>query len=691
MTTSILRGFLMAMTALMVAFASLNASAAPSGHGGHIAMSLPGGGRGPLVLRQVQGGWLGEFAIGNSGTESLTVSRIALQGDEDDVRSPSRLSVRFVDGPATNAIIPPGASKSVVVSWMPDKASRMQQAFGQVVATSSDEESGEVAMGFRAQLPTGLGWAGSHVLSLLVGGPLLILLIVAMAHALRRGEARWVGPLCIAAAALEFLLAAWAYHRCGIDVGRSDGNEGFQLVERAVWIRSIASEWYLGVDGTSTPLMLLAAAVQFVAVLVANAERRQGAYLAALSLLCAGIMGVIVALDLVVLFAAWEAVWLSLVLLVGGWGGPRAQLSAAKVAVAGAVASSALLLCFAALSHASGPTFLVDGTMVPHTLAIPELSRTAFLASPPILGMPMVEVAWVLLFVAVAIISPVVPLHRWLPDALEQAPPAAGIVLGGTVVALGPYLLVRVGLGAVPEGARWAGGSVATLGALAAVWGSLCAMVQRDLRRFVAYTTVATSGIALYGVGALTPVGIAGGMLALIAHGLSAVLVLGCAAALDERVRTCDVGRLGGLVVDAPALRVLAAIGLAVSLGAPGLAGSWSIVLALLGGFVRYPALAAVLAFALVASAAAHLRIAGRLLVGQADPKWRESAQLAPYGGRLPDAAPHELIALVPIAAIAFVLGIWPSPILASMAVSARDCSAMVDPDGPEARLQRGD
>jgi NADH-quinone oxidoreductase subunit M len=312
-------------------------------------------------------------------------------------------------------------------------------------------------------------------------------------------------------------------------------------------------------------------------------------------------------------------------------------------------------------------------------------------ASPPILGMPMVEVAWCMLFVAVAIVSPVVPFHRWLPDALEQGPAAAGIVLGGVVVALGPYLLVRVGLGAVPEGARWAGGCVATLGALAALWASLCAMVQRDLRRFFAYTTVATSGIALYGVGALTPVGIAGGMIALFAHGLSAVLVLGCAVALDERVQTCDVGRVGALVVDAPALRVLAGVGLAVSLGVPGLAGSWSVVLALLGGFVRYPVLAAVVTLSLLASAAAHLRIARLLLMGQADPTWRQSAQLAPFGGRLPDAAPHELFALVPTAAVAFVLGVWPSPILASMAVSARDCSAVVDPDGPDARLLRSD
>lgn len=691
MITRALRGLWFGLVVALVALSASTALGAPSGRGGRIALSVPGGGRGPLELHPGTGGWVGEFTIGNVGADPLTVSRIAFQGDADDVRSPSRLSVRFADGAATTAVIAPGASKNVVVSWMPDKSSRMQQAFGHVVATSSDEDSGEVAMGFRAQIPTSLGWVGSHALSLLVAGPLLIMLLVAAANALRRDDEPWVGHVCTGFAAIEFLLAAWAYHHFGSDIGRADGNDGFQLVERAVWIRSIASEWYVGVDGTSIALLLLAAAVEFVAFLVAAAERRGGAYLAALALLCAGVVGVIVALDLVVLFMAWEAVWLALVLLVGGWGGPRSQTAAAKVAVAGVVGSLALLLAFTALWHASGPTFLVDGTIGSHTLAVPELSRTAFVASPPILGMPLVEVAWVLLFLAVAIIAPVVPFHRWLPDALEQAPAAAGIVLGGAAVALGPYLLVRVGLGAVPEGARWASGAVATLGALAAVWGSLCAMVQRDLRRFVAYTTVATSGVALYGVGALTPVGIAGGLVALVAHGLSAVLVLGCAAALDERVNTCDVGRLGALIVDAPALRVLAAVGLGVSLGAPGLVGLWSVVLALLGGFVRYPVLAVILTLSLLASAAAHLRIGRVLLMGHADPSWRQSAQLAPFGGRLPDAAPHELLALVPMAAVAFVLGVWPSPILAAMAVGARDCSVVVDPDGPEARLQRGE
>src|SRR5580658_1985665 len=135
---------------------------------GRVALSLPGGAAGPLVLTPGQGGWVGQLTVSNVGAEPLIVSRIAVRGDEDDVRSPARIGVRFVDGAATSATLPPGASKDVVVSWMPDRDPRVRQAFGHVVITSTDERAGEVAMGFRAQLPTGLGWIGDHVLSCLV-------------------------------------------------------------------------------------------------------------------------------------------------------------------------------------------------------------------------------------------------------------------------------------------------------------------------------------------------------------------------------------------------------------------------------------------------------------------------------------------------------------------------------------------
>jgi len=680
-----LRRWLVATLALVVCLAtSTGLAQTPAAGRGRVLLSLPDGTRGPLVLVPGQGGWVGQLTITNVGSEPLTVSRVALRGDEDDVRSPSRLSVRFVDGPATSATLAPGAAKDVVVSWMPYRDPRVRQAFGHVVVTSTDEGAGEVAMGFRAQLPTGLGWIGDHALSLLALWPLVLLPLAAAARLAGRGDDRLVARASIAVAGSELLLALWAYGRFTPGVGRADGNDGFQLVERSVWVRSLGAELYLGVDGTSIPLVVLAATLGAVAVVVAAADRRDATHHAALGLLASAIMGALVALDLVVLFVSWAVVIVAVAVLVGGWGGSRGQHAAAKLGIFGTIGSAAMLVAFVALSRASGRTFLVDGSPMAHTMSIPELARTSFALRGPLLGVPFVQMVWGLLLVAVAAATPVVPMHGWLPDALEEGPAGATIVVGGIVVALGPYLLLRVGFGAVPDGARWAGPSIAALGVLTAGWGSLCAMAQRDLRRFFGYASLVTAGTCLYGIGALTPQGIAGAVAGMFAHGIAAALLLGFASALEQRVHTCHAGRFGGLAGEAPGLATIAGVGLAVSVGVPGLAGSWGVLLSLLGGFVWHPALAVLLAAVLVVSVAAHGRIARLVLLGSVDPAWSTHPDLEPYGGRLPDATPSEIATLVPIALLALVLGVWPAPLLSSIGAGARDAGEAVNPSGPE-------
>jgi NADH-quinone oxidoreductase subunit M len=681
-----LRALVVAVVLLVsLALAPWARAAGGSRAAGRVVLSLPGGAAGPLVLTPGQGGWVGQLTVANLGAEPLIVSRVAIRGDEDDVRSPARLGVRFVDGAATSATLPPGASKDVIVSWMPDRDPRVRQAFGHVVVTTTDEEAGEVAMGFRAQIPTELGWVGAHVLSLLVGLPLLVVLVAAAARLARRRDEPLVRHVAVGVAAAEVLLAVWAWARFLPDVGRADGNDGFQFVERTVWVRSIGAEWYLGVDGVSIALVVLAALLGLVSLVVARpGDLRADAYHAAHALLVSSVVAALVGLDLVLVFAAWQIVLVALVMLIGGWGGPRGEHAAAKLATYGALGSTSLLLAFVALSRSSGRTFLVDGTAVMHTLSIPELARTSFASKGAILGVPFVEAVWVLLFAGVAIATPLVPLHGWLPDALEEAPAGVGILLGGVVVALGPYLLVRVGLGAMPEGARWAGASMAALGVLSVAYGGLCAMAQRDLRRFVAYASLASGGVCLFGVGAFTSQGIAGGMAGLFAHGLAAAMLLGVAGALERRVGTSELVRLGGLLGEAPALAAVTAVGLAVSLGVPALAGFWGPLLALLGGFTRHPVLAAVMAMMLVASAAAHLRVGRMMLLGRADAARRGSPLLEPFGGRLPDATPRELAAFIPLVVLALLLGLWPVPLLSSMAAGVRDVSTTVDPSPPD-------
>ena len=678
----LVRSLLLLGLALAAWLVAVPARAEPA-HGGRILVTLPGGARGPLVLEAGEGGWVGTLTVTNIGAEPLSVSRVSILGSDDDVRSPSHLGVHFVEGSPTSATLLPGASRDLVVSWMPDRDPRVRQAFGQVIVTSTDEEAGEVAAGFRAQLPSGLGWPGAHALSLLVLLPLLVVIAAFAARVAGRKDDPLVGRLSIGAAVAELGLALWVYARFVPELGRAQGNEGFQFVERHVWVRSIGAEWYLGVDGVSVVLIPLAAGLWIVSLVVARADRRTDGYTAALALLAASVIAAFVALDLVVLFAAWQLVLVAVVMLVGGWGGLRGEHAAAKLATYGALGSGAMLAAFVALSRASGRSFLVDGTAVAHTLSIPELARTSFAARGPIAGIPFVDAVWVLLFLAVAVMTPVVPLHGWMPEVLEEAPPGVSLMLAGIVTSLGPYLLVRVGLGAVPEGARWAGASIAALGVVSFAYGGLCAMAQRDLRRFVAYVTIAGAGATLFGVAAFTQQGLQGAVVGMFGRGLGTAMLVGALAIIDRRLSTGVLTRLGGLASEAPALASVLALGLATSLGVPCLVGFWGQLLAMLGGFGRHPVLATVMAVAIVASAAAHLRVGRMVLLGKFDEAWRRSAALQPFGGRLPDASSRELAALVPVALLALLLGFWPTPLLAATAAGARDVSATVEPGAP--------
>lgn len=680
-TVSRLRVLLACVVLVVVAVVLPRAARAaqPAPASGHVVLSLPGGAPGPLVLAPGQGGWVGAMTVTNAGADPLFVSRVAIRGDEDDVRSPAHLSVRFTEGAATSAMLAPGASKDLIVSWMPDKDPHVRQAFGHVVVTSTDEGAGEVAMGFRAQLPTGLGWLGTHALTLLLFLPLAIPLAALLARLAGRRDDPIVGGITLAVAVLELLLALWAFARFAPDVSRADGNEGFQLVERFVWVRAIGAEWYLGLDGISVSLVPLTAALWLVALAVGRPTRRTDGYYAATALLCASVMAALVSLDLALLFAAWELVLVALVMLVGGWGGPRGELAAAKLGAYGALGSAALLCAFVALARASSRGFLVDGAAVAHTLAIPDLARTSFAARGAIAGLPFHEVVWGLLFVGVAVATPVVPLHGWLLAAIEEAPAGAAVFLVGIVTSLGPYVLIRVGLGAMPEGARWAGASIAALGVLSVAYASLCAMAQRDLRRFVGYVSIAGSGGVLFAVAAFTPQGIAGAVIGLFARGLAAALLVGATSAIERRLGTTSFARLAGLSGEAPRLAAALGVGLATSLGVPCLAGFWGSLLALLGGFGRHPALGVLYALAIVASAAAHLRAGRMLLLGTFDDAWRSSAALQAHRGRLPDLTSREQAAMGAVAVLVALVGVWPSPLLAATSAAATDITAAVD------------
>ena len=288
---------------------------------GRLFLSLADGTRGPLILSfPVRGAGWGR-AITNVGTEPLTVSRVAVRGDEDDVRSPAHVSVRFVDGAKTSATLAPGTARELFVSWMPDRDPRVRQAFGHVLVTSSDEGAGEVAMGFRAQLPTGLGWVGEHVLTaILVLWPLVLLPFAGTAYLAGRRDDPLVGQASAQSGGLRVAARPLGLPSRCAGVGRADGNDGFQLVEHNVWVRSVGVEGTWGWTGQAIPLVVPAALLGTIAAVFATADRRDAAHHAALRLLTSTVVGTLVALDLGSSSSPGSSSSCAVVILVGGMG-----------------------------------------------------------------------------------------------------------------------------------------------------------------------------------------------------------------------------------------------------------------------------------------------------------------------------------------------------------------------------------
>jgi hypothetical protein len=482
--------------ALLAALLCTALAVAAPGDRGHVELSVAGR-PGPLQLQWRGRAWSGRFQVRNAGPGSLRVLRVAVLDDAADVRSTPGLSVRLDgDSPVTLAA---GQACDIVVTWA--DLGRVERAFAQVVVTSTDEERGEVAMGVVASSPVTLGWVGRHALSVLVIGPLALVLVAALFAAAGAGASRGLRGAALAILGAEWLLAIWVYREFVPGLGRADGNDGYQLVERFVVSAPAGIEWYLGVDSTSILLVLLAATVGLVAAAGADEAPAH----VALALLVSGAIGAFVALDLVVLFVAWQVASLAVVLMAAEYGPSRVGsdgLSTLRVGVFGTLGLLSMLAAFGALARAAGPSFLVDGSHAAHTFSVPELARTSFDAASPIARIPFTDAVWALLLAAVVFAPAATPVRGLLPDALDDAPPAAAAAIGTLAITLGPYLLVRVAFPNLLGGNHWAAPAVIALGAFEIIQAALRFVTRRDARSGVSRAMIALAGACLSAVGA---------------------------------------------------------------------------------------------------------------------------------------------------------------------------------------------
>ncbi len=664
----------------------------PSAAGpGKIRISLVDGDRGPVVLAPKNGGFVGEFVVWNDGPGPLTVSRVAVRSDDDDPRLPPRFNARFADGGGASSVIHPHSSKRVNITWIPDREPKQHEALGHVVLTSNDEQAGEVAMGFVAPRVGPASFLTAHILTWLLCLPLVGAVAALAMFVVGYKEEERLRLLVRGLTAAQCVLALVLYEGFNGAVTRVDGNDGFQFLERVALLPTLGVEYFVGVDGTSVSLVLLTAIVGFAGALAGFGARAEGkggaikAYYGLFSLLLAGAMGVFVSLDLALFAAYWVTMLAALVAVVAVAGAPRRR--PVTVTLALSLGGSAAFLVFAvgALHAHSDPTFLADGTRTAHTFAIPELMRVAYNAKHlELFGCSWVKVVWSALFLAFAIAIPLIPLHRWFAAAIAEAPAPAAAVLAGVVVNAGVYGLLRVSMGILPDGSRWAATTLVAAGVVNVVGGAVAALRARGLREVAAHAAVGQIGFCMIGLGAMTREGLAGCLVQMTSRGVILAmlfLALGSRRDAEGASGTAGVAGLDGAAPLDTGLAVFAFLALA---GAPGLSGFWGEVVPILGAFPVERVLAGCAAVGAVALAASHLRVLRRLLAGVGSASGARGVDAGAGARASTPLGSRELASLTPLILLCIALGVWPAPFFTLVQGGVSDLNQLVNPPGPD-------
>jgi NADH-quinone oxidoreductase subunit M len=417
---------------------------------------------------------------------------------------------------------------------------------------------------------------------------------------------------------------------------------GMQLVERARWVGPLNFQYVLGVDGISLFLVLLTTFLMPLAVLASwRIERQVPYFMVALLLLETAVLGAFVALDLLLFFVFFEGLLFPMYLIIGMWGYERRIYAAVKFF----------------LFTMAGSAFLLAAILFLYFRAGTELGRSTFLLSE-LTGMdlPVVTARWLFLafFVAFAVKVPLFPLHTWLPDAHTEAPTAGSVILAGVLLKIGAYGLVRFNLTLFPEASSYFRTLILVLAVIGIVYGAVVALIQVDLKRLVAYSSVSHLGFVVLGTFAGTLQGMSGGVLQMVNHGLSTGALFLIVGMIYERTHTRDLGRLGGLAGRLPVLAGFFLVVALSSLALPGLNGFVGEFLILVGTFVVSEPFAIAAATGVVLSAIYLLWAYQRAMHGEAR---------AEHGSHR-DLSLREYAILVPVVAAIVAIGVYPKPFL---------------------------
>ncbi len=419
---------------------------------------------------------------------------------------------------------------------------------------------------------------------------------------------------------------------------------GFQLIEHARWVRSLGMQYLVGVDGVSLWMVLLTTFLMPLSVLASwKIERNVHLYMVAMLILETGMIGTFVALDLLLFFLFFEAILFPMYLIIGGWGGDRRVYAAVKFFLYTMAGSAFLLVAILFLYFRSG----VGGAQA--TFDIRTLAMVAQ-------HLPVATGRWLFLafFIAFAVKVPIFPLHTWLPDAHTEAPTAGSVLLAGVLLKVGAYGLIRFNLALFPEAARHFAGAVSVLAVIGIIYGAVVALIQTDIKRLVAYSSVSHLGFVVLGIFAFTYAGMSGGVLQMLNHGLSTGALFLLVGMVYERTHTRNLSEMGGLASVTPWLAGAFLFAALSSVGLPGLNNFVGEFLVILGSFGANKVFGSLAAVAVVLAAIYLLWSYQRMAHGEVHEEHRH----------IPDVSIREVAILAPILSLLLVFGVYPKLVL---------------------------
>jgi NADH-quinone oxidoreductase subunit M len=433
------------------------------------------------------------------------------------------------------------------------------------------------------------------------------------------------------------------------------GNAGtMQFVAQHDWISVIKSSYFIGIDGISLPLYLLSMVITVLVMIYSwdhvPSPGNPKAFFILMLILQTGMAGTFIARDLILFFVFFELVLLPMYFMIGVWGGENRQYASLKFFLYTMFGSALMLVAFLALFFKTGAEsfsipFLIEQGM--------NISRTTQI--------------WIFagMFVGFAVKVPMFPFHTWLPDAHTQAPTQGSVILAAVLLKLGTYGFVRIAIPVLPEAAKAWAPYIGGLAVIGIIYGSFGCLAQTDMKRLIAFSSVAHMGFVMLGISTLTSFGMNAAMFGMVAHGLITGMLFFVAGSVKERYHTLEIKRISGMLLQMPKLGWILGFCAMASLGLPGLAGFWGEFPAILSAYQPAPGLSVnVFRAYMVIAAIGTVFAAGYLLwLFQRIAFGEPTAEFAAGHGHdedIHDVNKFEWIAWTPLLIAIVVFGVYP-------------------------------